>query len=78
MLCVGQDTFLLNTRPIFPVVDSCWRPRLLLIQMELREIPEFSGPDSSDREIAAVVLSALVESTHSRGSVVCLVTEERN
>lgn len=46
--------------------------------MELREIPEFSGPDSSDREIAAVVLSALVESTHSRGSVVCLVTEERN
>lgn len=29
MLCVGQDTFLLNTHPIFPIADSGWRRRLL-------------------------------------------------
>lgn len=78
MLCVGQDTFLLNTHPIFPVADSGWRHRLLSIQMELRENPEFSGPEKSYREIAAAVLNAPVEPTHGRASTVFLITEKQN
>lgn len=78
MLCVGQDTFLLNTHPIFPVVDSGWRHRLLSIQMELRENPEFFGPEKSYREIAAAELNALVEPTHGRARMVFLITEKQN
>lgn len=78
MLCVGQDTFLLNTRPIFPVVDSGWWHRLLSIQMELCEDPEFSGREKSYREIAAVVPNAGVEPTHGRASVAFLITEEQH
>lgn len=78
MLCVGQDTFLLNTRPIFPVVDSGWQHQLLSIQMELHENPEFSGPEKSYREIAAAVLNDLVEPTHGRAGMVFLITEKQN
>lgn len=72
MLCVGQDTFLLNTHPIFPIVDSGWQHRLLQIQMELCENPVFSGPEKSCREIAAAVPGALAEPAHGRVSSVLL------
>lgn len=70
MLCVGQDTFLLNTHPIFPIADSGWRRRLLWIQMELCENLAFSGPEKSYREIAAAVPSALAEPARGRMSMV--------
>lgn len=78
MPCVGQDSFLLNTRPISPVVNSGWRRRSLSIQMELRENPEFPGPETSSREIAAAVLSALVEPTRGRVRMVFLITEKQH
>lgn len=78
MLCVGQDTFLLNTRPIFPVVDAGWRHRLLSIQMEPREDPELPGPEKPYREIAAAVPNALVEPTHGRERMVFLITGKQN
>lgn len=46
--------------------------------MELRENPEFSGPEKSYREIAAAVLNALVEPTHGRVSMVFLITEKQH
>lgn len=51
---------------------------MLSIQMELRENPEFSGPEKSYREIAAAVLNALVGPTHGRASMVFPITEKQH
>lgn len=74
LLCVGQDTFLLNTCSILPDVNSGWWHGLLAMQMELPENPEFPGPGKSCREITA----ALVEPTPGRASVRVLITEKPN